>query len=448
MGNASLPRVPVWRNLKTNYGARGDGVTDDTAELLQAIRDFPGTSPGALYLPPGRYVISSYVNINKNNLVLRGAGPGQTTLLFTKPIGEVGGPCASRASTGSQFGGLICVGKSRSQRGIGAKLATITGTAQRGDSVLTVSSSANIRPGQKVMLVMYESADRSLGRHIHADQMNAGTYFAPGARMVEFVSPVRSVAGHKIVLERPLRLDVRPAWRPALHAFSPAVREVGIEELAIEFPSNPYRFHAEPGYNGVEFLPAVTDSWMRNVTLFDTDNGHKLGGRFCTAVGLRFSAKWRKSKYTAHHFVDSIGADNLIRNFALTTRAAHDLTVSNLANGNVFSQGTGVDINFDHHRLAPYENLFSDINVGIGSRLFESAGQPGAVQGPPSGARETFWNVRNSNGVPPAGGPAWPQINLIGNTRSSMTETKEWYEDIDPDGLNPQELYIDQLLYR
>ena len=266
--------------------------------------------------------------------------------------------------------------------------------------------------------------------------------------MVEFVSRVRAVTGNQVVLQRPLRLDVRPGWRPALHAFSPALREVGIEELAIEFPNTPYRYHDEPGYNGVEFLPGVTDSWMRNVTLFDTDNGHNFAGRFCTAMGLRFSAKWRHGTYTAHHFVSSSGTDNLIRNFVFTTRAKHDITVSNLANGNVFAEGTGVDINFDHHRMAPYENLFSNINVGIGSRIFESSGIPGAVQGPPSGARETFWNIRNARGVPPAGGPAWPQINLIGNTRSSLTDTRAWYEDINPGALNPQELYIDQLVFR
>jgi hypothetical protein len=447
MGEASIPNVPVWRNLKADYGARGDGTTDDTAEIIQAIRDFPGNSPGALYLPPGQYVISSYIHINKSNLVLRGAGPGQTTLLFKRPIGDVRGPCASQAGTGSQFGGLICVGTSRSARGIGNKLATVTDTTPRGGRELTVSSSANIQPGQKVMLVMYESTDRSLGRHIHAEQMNAGTNFRSGARMVEFVSRVQAVKGNKVELQRPLRLDVRPEWRPALHAYSPALREIGIEELAIEFPNNPYRYHNEPGYNGVEFLPAVTDCWIRNVTLFDTDNGHRLGGRFCTAVGLRYSAMWRKGTYTAHHFI-SAGMDNLVRNFVFTTRAKHDITVSNLANGNVFADGKGVDINFDHHRMAPYENLFSNINVGIGSRIFESSGLPGASQGPHSGARETFWNIRNSRGVRVTRGPAWPQINIIGGTETSMIETEAWYEAIDPDNLFPQELYIDQLVYR
>jgi hypothetical protein len=118
--------------------------------------------------------------------------------------------------------------------------------------------------------------------------------------------------------------------------------------------------------------------------------------------------------------------------------------VANLANGNVFSSGTGVDINFDHHCMAPYENLFTNINVGLGSRVWLSSGNVGAVQGPHSGARETFWNVRTANGVPPTGGPAWPQVTIVGNTQNSLSATRAWYEAIRPADLLPQDLYVAQ----
>jgi hypothetical protein len=445
MGETALPQVPVWRNLKTHYGAKGDGVTDDTAPLLRALKDFPGTTPGALYLPPGRYVLSSFVALTKSHLVLRGAGPGQTTLFFTKPVRQVGGPCAAIPAPGpgtqSVFGGLLCVGTSRSARSVGAHLTAITSAARRGTRTLTVATSAALRPGQKVVLVQYESADRSLGRHIHAEQTPAGTDFPAGTRMVEFVSRVQSVQGTQVVLQRPLRLEVRPGWRPALHAFSPTLREVGIEELALAFASNAYVFHKELGYNGVQFLPGVADCWLRNVTVFDTDNGHTLGGKFCTVVGARFAAKVRTTTTTAHHFFDTTGTDNLVRDFTFTTRAAHDITVVSLANGNVFARGRGVDINFDHHCRAPYENLFSDINVGLGTRVFKSDGLPGTAQGPHSGARETFWNVRTASGQPPTGGPAWPQVTIIGNTKTSLSATGPWFEAITPAALLPQDLY-------
>jgi hypothetical protein len=47
----------------------------------------------------------------------------------------------------------------------------------------------------------------------------------------------------------------------------------------------------------------------------------------------------------------------------------------------------------DHHRAAPYAILWSNINLGIGSRTFESSGD-GAGNGNHSASFSTFWNVR------------------------------------------------------
>lgn len=46
-----------------NYGAVGDGVTDDTAAIEAAISNAP--SGGVLYIPPGTYKIASAMRINK-----------------------------------------------------------------------------------------------------------------------------------------------------------------------------------------------------------------------------------------------------------------------------------------------------------------------------------------------------------------------------------------------
>lgn len=49
-GGAVPPLLPVTVNLKTQYGARGDGVTDDTQALLSAINDI---TKGVIYMPAG-----------------------------------------------------------------------------------------------------------------------------------------------------------------------------------------------------------------------------------------------------------------------------------------------------------------------------------------------------------------------------------------------------------
>lgn len=43
-------------NVKTGFGAVGDGVTDDTAAILAAIASIPAGEFATLYFPPGRYI--------------------------------------------------------------------------------------------------------------------------------------------------------------------------------------------------------------------------------------------------------------------------------------------------------------------------------------------------------------------------------------------------------
>jgi hypothetical protein len=45
------------------------------------------------------------------------------------------------------------------------------------------------------MLVMPESTDRSLRRHLHAEQVDAGSMFEPGERLVECVSRAKTRDG-------------------------------------------------------------------------------------------------------------------------------------------------------------------------------------------------------------------------------------------------------------
>ena len=61
--------------------------------------------------------------------------------------------------------------------------------------------------------------------------------------VARFTSRVKDVQGSTIVLERPLRTDVRLIWGPEIHYYAPSVREVGIENLTMEFPEVKYSGH-------------------------------------------------------------------------------------------------------------------------------------------------------------------------------------------------------------
>jgi hypothetical protein len=114
-----------------------------------------------------------------------------------------------------------------------------------------------------------------------------------------------------------------------------------------------------------------------------------------------------------HHgiYLGSKG-DHLFTRFDLRMMFIHDISVSQCA-GVVVSNGTGKDLCFDHHKRAPYEILFSNIDLGKGSRPWKSGG--GASLGKNAGARVTFWNLRavGSLAEPPKSF-APDSINLVG----------------------------------
>lgn len=75
-------------NVK-NYGAKGDGVTDDTAAIQSAYAALVALGYGTLYFPPGIYAISSTLNIGNgnttastvSNITVLGAGAGSADSL-------------------------------------------------------------------------------------------------------------------------------------------------------------------------------------------------------------------------------------------------------------------------------------------------------------------------------------------------------------------------------
>lgn len=449
MGNEKIPTIRVKITVSDKGARAGDGV-DDGAAFQAAIN---AVSEGAVLIPAGVYDIERVLRISKKGIVLRGSGPG-TVLRFARPLSTMlrfkrpfktmlgHGPCGGRSGW-SWCGGAISVEGTDA----GEKLAEVRARARRGDKALVVSTISNFTVGRRVRLVLDETVDGSLMQEI----LHRGGHFR--GRTISWVANVVAVdaAARKIILDRPLRTDVELAWSPRLHAYAPEVYGVGIEDLTVDFPNGGGADHfEEQGYNGLE-LKGVSDCWVRNVRIKNADSGIYIesGTRFTTLDGVVFSGRG------GHHGIefDSGSSDNLFTNFVFDTMFIHDITVQLLAHGNVISRGRGVNLNFDHHRAAPFENLFTDIDVGRGDRVWESSGDV-RWGGANSAARETFWNIRDSAGAPPRGLPGWPQMNVVGATRTNVppdTSTihpRAWIEGMSPSELFPSDIHAAQVARR
>lgn len=447
-GEQPLPTLPPGVSVK-DFGAKGDGVTDDTDAFLKALAEAPA---GAIEIPAGRYKITKILEITRPGIVLRGEGPDKTILCFPTQLNDIrpdwgATTSGQRTSNYSWAGGFVWFKGNR----YGRTVTTITAPAKRGDTTLRVVSTAALKAGERIQLVQHDPPDKSLSVHLYSG--DPGNIAKLRNTEATLVCRIKAFRGNAIDIDRPLRCDVELRWTPQIRRFEPSVTESGIEHLTFEFPNTPYRGHfTELGYNAIA-MSAVADCWARDIRIVNPDSGIFPGCNFCTFQGVVFESSRQPDKAlkaTGHHGIYMSGDDNLFTDFQFKTRFVHDITVAHHGTGNVCSHGAGEDLCFDHHKYAPYENLFSDIDAGAGTRLWRCGG--GDALGKNCGARGTFWNIRAKKplGYPPASfGP--PSMNLVAlfTEQPSIKEPDgKWFEAIKPEALTPRDLYQAQLARR
>jgi hypothetical protein len=381
---------------------------------------------------------------------LRGAGPDKTTLYFSTPLNDIkpnwgattGG---RRTSNYSWSGGLIWMKGSFQSK----KIADVTAEAKRGAFTLKVSSTIGMKVGDRIEIYVRDDEHKTLTTHFYSG--DPGDMRLVKGSIGSFVAKLTEVTPNQIVFDRPLRFDVRLVWKPAIRRFAPTASEIGIENLGIEFPPGKYEGHfTERGFNAIA-MSSVADCWVKNVKIKNAESGIFLSSKFCTLTGLTFESERSPARgCTGHHGVILGGTDNLCTEFRFNTKFIHDLGVSANHAGNVYSNGSGVDLNFDHHRRAPHENLYTNLDVGKGTRMWTCGG--GRSLGKHCGARGTFWNIRADmpqNYPATSFGPV--SMNLVG-IRSNQPSIKDlgakWLEVIHPEKLHPQNIHEAQLLFR
>lgn len=439
-----------------DFGAMGDGVTDDTAAFLKAIEESPGK---VIAVPPGRFVITDQLTIRKNGTVLKGAGSRESILVCPKPLEEINPRPLTNHSAKTVYswsGGIVWLRGNSFGR---ENLADIAPTAKRGESTIELSTEADLKLHQPVIIHL-ESESTGSGaetrnaflEYLYAgDAGNISTYAGKSAARQQ-VCRVVAVDGAKITLDRPLRYDLRAEFNPQLRKFDPTLEEAGVEGLGFEFPERDYAGHfSEAGYNAISIQQGV-HCWARDIYVNNCDSGIFLAyTRFCTVDHVVIESSRTpdpKHDSTGHHAIQVVGEDNLVSNFDIRTKFIHDITVD-VTTGCVFRNGKGVDMSLDHHRNAAYANLFSNIDMGEGTRAFFSGGSAG--KGHHAGARNTYWRLTSKERI------AWPENfgparqNWIGvNTRERKSDDADgrWIETIGPNDLKPAELHQSQLSNR
>lgn len=434
-----------------DFGAVGDGRTDDTQAFQRAIERSAGKT---ILVPQGVYVIRDFLHVSTSGTSLKGVGSRRSILRFPIPLNEIK-PNWGATTTGqptsnySWSGGFLSVAGATSRE----VLAEVVADARRGQRALRVSDASGLRVGDEIRLQMTDTKQQSLARHLYADDpgplenLRDGTTATFAARITRI-----DEGGKQIEFDRSLRTDVRRDWSPRIYSAASSVEEVAIEDLGFEFPETPYKGHfTELGYNAIA-MSGVRNCWARSVRIKNADSGIFISGANVTlrTIEIESSRPTEPSRQaTGHHGITLGGQDNLLTDFDFATRFMHDITVTRGSAGNVAANGRGIDLCFDHHRYGPHANLFTNIDLGEGSRMFQSGG--GASLGRHSAAWTTFWGIRARRPQ------RWPQgwgpdlINLVelpSNDSAATEPAGRWLEPIDHGQLQPANLYDAQLVRR
>ncbi|EFN53345.1 hypothetical protein CHLNCDRAFT_137073 [Chlorella variabilis] len=244
-----------------------------------------------------------------------------------------------------------------------------------------------------------------------------------GGERIRFISRVSAVGSGWIELERPLPYDLRPEWQVAVYSFEHSVQHVGYEDFTVEFQWDTYPAHfGAKGYNAFRFQ-SCANAWIRNVRIIDADNGaESINCDLITMqnITLEFTRN-RGNKgvgYSSGHHGLWAAASSLVHFTDLTFkgRFIHDLTLDVWSQECAYTNSRGVDMSMDMHRGGVHNNLWSNIDVGLGSRTFQSSGA--ASKGAHAAANNTWWNIYASSrptaslAIPDCG--YGPLLNYVG----------------------------------
>jgi len=220
-------------NVK-NYGAKGNGTTDDTSAISSAISKAPSGS--VIYLPAGTYRLTKRIYL-KSNMILRGDGSALTSLIF------------EGSNTYDRCIGLACWDSDQP-----TTYVTPTAGMEKGSAVVTVSSVAGFQAGD--IIEIEEDNDPAWGFTESWQSRLAGQL----NRVVAV-----DAANSRLTLSHHLRHTFTAARRPRLRRLV-TISNAGVENLYVR------RKDAVTGYT-IEMKFAVR-CWVRNVESYMTYSAH------------------------------------------------------------------------------------------------------------------------------------------------------------------------------
>ncbi|MBE9485191.1 MAG: T9SS type A sorting domain-containing protein, partial [Bacteroidetes bacterium] len=304
-----------------DYGATGNGITDDRQAVINAISGLGGEH-GYVYFPPGRYLIKGPIDL-PDSCVLKGDGSGNTTLLF-----DLEGEATN----------CISISKAQAQ-----DFTNITGGLNKGNNLITIEDPGLFTPGDYIEIrqengswdvVPISWADYSVGQ----------------------LTRVSSIVDNNLLIESGLRIDYSAELNPEVRPVVP-ISNSGIQCLKIQRLDEPvegsganiYMYMAANCFvRGVESDTSVG----AHVSVYSSLNILIDGNYFHHAFTFDGTGMRGYGVALSMHTSECLITNNIFRYLR------HAMMIKTGSNGNIFSYNYSIE----PHRSEPIPDASGDIS--------------------------------------------------------------------------------------
>ena len=254
-GEEGLPEYTPTIDV-TDYGVIGTDTRDDT-EAFQRALAAAHAEPGLVVLgiPAGQYHLNGVLRIERDSLIIQGAGSDATIINIEKPLSILDTPPLPPAEEACEVQGLPC------------SPFTYAG----GMFWVERTAAANVEPSIEVVSLDTHFVSTAAPVDWTPPVEAQLSWEGEDGRLIQDVTLVRG-GGTAWYTREAIWKQGRAGTRVMLTRHSP-LREVGIEGMTIHFESVPFRgYQLEDGYNAI-YMKGVRHGWVWDVAVLNGDAG-------------------------------------------------------------------------------------------------------------------------------------------------------------------------------
>jgi hypothetical protein len=260
-GGVRLPAVRVARTLDPAPGDNAARIQAAIDEVSRLARDAGGLR-GAVLLRPGTFEVARTLTIAASGVVLRGSGSGEGGTII-----RVSGPPHR----------FLDISGAGSWQVEGEPAAIAGAYVPSGADSFEVASASGFKVGDSVLIQrpVTEAWIRFMGMDTLVRDGKPQTWIAAGT-LITTDRVVKSISGRRLTLDVPLSDSFYaahlspPGASVVKYAFPGRIEQVGVESLRVVVPTQDVPI-TQGQYTFLR-MSAVSDGWVRDVAVVDTQN--------------------------------------------------------------------------------------------------------------------------------------------------------------------------------